>query len=208
MTDIPLIICFGDSLTAGYQSPSLVNPTGRATPYGRMLENLLGSRAQIVISGICGELTGEMAMRFRSDVLDRRPRYVVILGGSNDLGCGAVPHEIMRNLLKMYETAQAAGIIPVPVTVPSIRIPDADGADAVVWLRHHISGRQILNQLILDYARLKHLRTLNLFEATADPQSLQLEARYSNDGLHLTTEGYQLCATQLYEQIFRTDLDH
>jgi len=208
MREPPLIICFGDSLTAGYQSPSPVNPAGRATPYGHMLEKLIGPRARVAISGTCGELTGEMVMRFRSDVLRQRPRYVVILGGSNDLGYEASPQEIMRNLLKMYETARADGIIPIPVTVPSIRVPDADNADAVSWLRHHIAGRQVLNELILEYARLKQLRSLNLFDATADPQSLQLAARYSNDGLHLTTEGYQLCATLLYEHIFRTALDH
>ncbi len=207
MSDIPLIICFGDSLTAGYQSPSPVNPAGRATPYGRMLEKLIGPRARIAISGTCGELTGEMVMRFRSDVLGPHPRYVVILGGANDLGHEASPHEIMRNLLKMYETARADGIIPVPVTVPSIRVPDVDGAGAGSWIRHHIAGRQALNELILNYARLKQLPSLNLFDATADQKSLQLAACYSNDGLHLTTEGYRLFATLLYEHIFRTALD-
>lgn len=208
MTDLPLIICFGDSLTAGYQSPSPVNPSGRATPYGNMLEKLVGSRARVAISGTCGELTGEMVMRFRSDVLGQRPRYVVILGGTNDLGYEASPHEIMRNLLKMYETARAGDIIPIPVTVPSIRVPDADSAGAVSWLRHHIANRQVLNELILEYAQLKQLQSLNLFDATADQQSRQLAVRYSNDGLHLTTEGYQLCARLLYEHIFRTAFDH
>jgi lysophospholipase L1-like esterase len=208
MTEIPLIICFGDSLTAGYQSPSPVNPSGRATPYGHMLEKLISPRARVAISGMCGELTGEMVMRFRSDVLVQHPRYVVILGGTNDLGCEASPHEIMRNLLKMYETARADGIIPIPVTVPSIRMPDAGGAEAMSWLRHHIAGRQVLNGLILEYAGLKELRSLNLFDATCDPHSLQLAARFSNDGLHLTTEGYRLCAMLLYEQIFRPALDH
>ena len=149
-----------------------------------------------------------MVLRFRSDVLGKRPRYVVILGGTNDLGYEASPQEIMRNLLKMYETARVDGITPIPVTVPSIRVPDADSAGAVSWLNQHIASRQVLNELILDYARLKQLQSLNLFDATADPQSLQLAARYSNDGLHFTTEGYQLYATLLYEHIFRTALDH
>jgi lysophospholipase L1-like esterase len=33
-----------------------------------------------------------------------------------------------------------------------------------------------------------------------------LAARYSNDGLHLTTAGYQLMAAQLYEAIFKPGL--
>lgn len=202
---LPLILCFGDSLTAGYQTPSRDNPTGRQTPYGRFLEQSLGGRARIMISGICGEVTGEMVLRFRADVLERRPRYVVILGGTNDLGWNASAYEIIRNLVKMYELARAAGIVPVPVTVPSVRVPDAaTREEAALWLGNHISSRQALNGLIQEYARSKSLRYLDLFAATADLESLQLCPEYSNDGLHLTTEGYRRFAILLHEQIFST----
>ena len=70
MSSTPLVICFGDSLTTGFQSPAKDNPTGRETPYGQFLQSLLESAGQVRISGICGELTGEMVTRFRRDVLD------------------------------------------------------------------------------------------------------------------------------------------
>jgi len=201
--EVPLVLCFGDSLTAGYQTPSRDNPSGRQTPYGRFLEERLGGRARIEVSGICGEVTGEMVLRFRSDVLQRRPGYVIILGGTNDLGWNASPHEIIRNLVKMYELARAAGIVPVPVTVPSLRVPDGAGREEVAsWLGDHLARRQTLNGLIQDYARSKHLRSVDLFSATSDPESLQLCPEYSNDGLHLTTEGYRRFAMLLYEEIF------
>lgn len=200
---IPLILCFGDSLTAGYQTPSRDNPSGRETPYGRFLEELLGGRARIAVSGICGEVTGEMVLRFRSDVLQRRPDYVVILGGTNDLGWNASPQEIIRNLVKMYELARAAGIVPVPVTVPSLRVPDGAGHDeAASWLGGHLARRQALNDLIQEYARSKQLRSVDLFSATSAPESSQLCSEYSNDGLHLTTEGYRRFAMLLHEEIF------
>ena len=78
------IFCFGDSLTAGYQSPTIDSPQIQETPYGRFLQEMLGEMASVTVSGVCGELTGEMAMRFRQDVLDHAPSYVVILGGTND----------------------------------------------------------------------------------------------------------------------------
>jgi len=188
MEPSPLIVCFGDSLTAGYQAPSRDNPTGRQTPYGEFLEQFLGGRGSVAVSGVCGETTGEMVLRFRSDVLNRRPRYVIILGGTNDLGWNAGPQEITRNLVKMYELARAAGIVPIPVTVPSVRVQNA-GNEASRWVQAHIAKRQSLNGLIQDYARSKDLPYLDLFTATADPDSLQLRPEYSNDGLHLTTEG-------------------
>jgi lysophospholipase L1-like esterase len=127
----------------------------------------------------------------------------VILGGTNDLGWNAAPEAIITNLIKMYELARAAGITPVPVTVPSVRV-DVSGAgpDAVAWRDQHLARRRVLNGLIGGYAASKRLTCVDLFTATADPATGQLAAQYSNDGLHLTTAGYRLLATLLYEHVF------
>ena len=199
----PLILCFGDSLTAGYQTPSPAHPHAEDQPYGQVLQERVGQRARVEISGVCGEVTGEMVLRFRSAVLDRRPQTVIILGGTNDLGWNAEPAEIMRNLTKMYELARAASIVPVPVTVPSIRVDlGHDNPEAASWLAAHIHRRQRLNALIADYAGRKGLPYFDLFTATAEPESLLLAEPYSNDGLHLTTSGYHLFGRLLYEQLF------
>ena len=197
------IVCFGDSLTAGFQSPTADNPLGTETPYGRFLQELTGPAARVSVSGICGELTGEMAMRFRSAVLVHHPTHVVILGGTNDLGWNALPADIMRNLLKMYELAAAAGIKPVPVTVPSIRVgDDLRSEEGRRWFAEHLDRRCQLNGLILRYAESKRLAAFDLFAATAEPETRQLAAEYSNDGLHLTTAGYRLIAERLYRDVF------
>jgi lysophospholipase L1-like esterase len=199
------IICFGDSLTAGFQSPSVDDPAGQETPYGRFLQEWLGPSVDVRISGICGELTSEMTMRFRRDVLQHRPEYVVVLGGTNDLGWNARPDDIIKNLIKMYELARASHVTPVPVTVPSVRIElGGAGAEAEAWLEEHLDRRRVLNGLIQDYAVLKDLAWIDLFTATADPETRQLAAAYSNDGLHLTTSGYRLLARLLYDRVFAT----
>ncbi len=197
------IVCFGDSLTAGFQSPTAGNPQGIETPYGHFLQELTGSAMRVSVSGICGELTGEMIMRFRAAVLNHQPTHVVILGGTNDLGWNAAPADIMRNLLKMYELAAAAGIKPVPVTVPSIRAgEDLCSEEGRQWFAEHLDRRRQLNGLILHYAESKRLAAFDLFSATAEPETQQLAARYSNDGLHLTTAGYRLFAERLYQEVF------
>jgi lysophospholipase L1-like esterase len=197
------IVCFGDSLTAGFQSPAIDNPQGIETPYGRFLQELTGLAVRVSVSGICGELTGEMAMRFQSAVLIYHPTHVVILGGTNDLGWNAASADIFRNLLKMYELAVAAGIKPVPVTVPSIRVgDDLRSEEGRRWFAEHLDRRRQLNGLILRYAKLKRLTAFDLFTATVEPETQQLAARYSNDGLHLTTAGYRLMAERLYQEVF------
>lgn len=202
----PLILCFGDSLTAGYQVPSPSNPAAEDAPYGQVLQERLGQRAVVEVSAVCGEVTGEMVLRFRASVLDRRPQMVIILGGTNDLGWNADPAEIMRNLLKMYELARANSVVPVPVTVPSIRVElGGENPEAAAWLAQHIQRRQRLNALITDYAVSKGLRYLDLFTETAEANSFMLAQPYSNDGLHLTTSGYRLFGQLAYERLFTDD---
>ena len=189
---LPLIVCFGDSLTAGFQSPTPDRPDGLETPYGRYLEDRLRGRARVHVSGVCGELAAEMACRFEQDVLSYRPAWTVILGGTNDLGWEGRPSEIMRHLVALYERAAAAGVHPVAVTVPSIR-----GFDG------HIPRRLELNRLIAGYCAGHALPCVDLFAATAESVAGRLAEPYSNDGLHLTTAGYELLAQLLYEQVFK-----
>lgn len=198
-----MIVCFGDSLTVGFQAPTLENPTGQETPYGQYLQKWLGPSAKIRVSGVCGELTGEMVLRFRRDVLQHQPSHVVLLGGTNDLGWNATPSEIMRNLVTMYELAQASQVIPIPVAVPSIRVDGTGGgSDAEDWIGQHLSRRAELNGLIRDYAFSKGLPWIDLCRATVESTTGQLAAHYSNDGLHLSTAGYRLLAQLLYDQVF------
>ena len=193
-----LVICFGDSLTAGFQSPTRENPVGEETPYGHFLQIHLAESAQVRVSGICGELTGEMVMRFKRDVLEHKPGYVPILGGTNDLGWNASPRDIMRNLVKLYEQTFAVGGLPIPVTVPSIRVEGDQGSPEVQeWVTVHVTRRHELNQLIQEYATSKGIVCLDLFAVTTDPDSGQLAEIYSNDGIHLTTAGYRLFADRM-----------
>ncbi|HET6370459.1 MAG TPA: GDSL-type esterase/lipase family protein [Nitrospiria bacterium] len=186
------IVAFGDSLTTGYQSVTPANPKGEATPYGRFLQELLGNAAKIAVRGINGEMTGEMLLRLERDVVELRPDYAVILGGANDLGWGVPPDEIAQNLVAMYKRLQGRGIRPVAVTVPSIR-----GFDTL------IPHRRTLNELIVNYCRMEFQPFIDLFATTAEPGTLRLAVRYSNDGLHLTTEGYRLIAEKLYKEVFK-----
>lgn len=194
------ILCFGDSLTVGYQAPT---PAYQETPYGEFLQHLLGARAKVSISGVCGELTSEMVTRFPRDVITKAPHYVVILGGTNDLGREVPPPDILENLLAMYTKAQLAKIQPVAVTVPSIRPEGTLGVgDDPPWVREHIAKRQHLNRLLAEVCSKMKIACVDLFGATLEPGTLLLAPRYSNDGLHLTTEGYRRLAILLRDEVF------
>jgi len=114
------IVAIGDSLTVGYQNPFLDPMAVVETPYTNVLKEKLGEDVKIYNKGLCGELTRDMLHRFERDVISYKPDYVIILGGSNDLGWGFPPKEISKNLIEMYKQSRAAQIEPIACTVPSI----------------------------------------------------------------------------------------
>ncbi len=75
--------------------------------------------------GISGQTTPQMLVRFRQDVIDLKPKVVVIFAGTNDIAGNTGPEtleEVEGNLASMAELAQANGIRPccAPLRRPSI----------------------------------------------------------------------------------------
>ncbi len=205
----PYLVCFGDSLTAGYQVGLGRNVD---TPPGGFLQQWVGPRAEIVVSGICGEVTGEMVNRFPRDVVARGPEITVILGGTNDLGCGTEPSRICGNLEQMYRLALHAGIEPVGVTVPSICVEDEtrgmapvgmSGADRPLpdWVKTHIDRRLVLNQKIAEVCQSLNMKCLDLFTETSEGHHQFLASRLSSDGLHFNDVGYEVFARLMWRHL-------
>lgn len=179
------IIAFGDSLTVGYLSPF------EATPYAEFLQPLLDPQTEIYVAGVSGETTDDMLRRFDRQVIKNAPDYVIILGGTNDLGWGMSIDLIVANLIRMYRSAQKAGIVPTACAVPSLR-----GAD------EFIPPRLELNRRIQENAKELKIPFADLFTPTADASG-RLRSEYSQDGLHLTPEGYRKIAQVLYDSVFK-----
>ncbi len=105
------ILCFGDSLTAGYNSEGY-------SPYSEYLEALLGNRYTVEHIGLCGWTTDDMMNKkdrvHNYDVFDNPWKgiqfqlssigpnemyeYVFILAGTNDLADSSPPATILRNI--------------------------------------------------------------------------------------------------------------
>ena len=96
------ILCFGDSLTAGYHNYGMT-----FSPYGQFLKEALGSSASVTIVGFSGWTTTQLVDNadrdMESDVVGRKwPglkvalgrenfNLAIVMGGTNDLGHGHGP---------------------------------------------------------------------------------------------------------------------
>lgn len=179
------IIAFGDSLTVGYLSPF------EATPYAEFLQPLLDPQTEIYVAGVSGETTDDMLRRFDRQVIKNKPTYVIILGGTNDLGWGVSIDRIVENLTRMYQTAEEADILSIACAIPSLL-----GAD------EFIPPRVELNRRIQEAAKEMKIPFADLFTPTADVSG-RLRQEYSQDGLHLTPGGYQKIAHVLFESVLK-----
>jgi len=193
------VVALGDSLTVGFQSYGLFGNEEGLTPYTEFLAERIRKEfhpgilsVEIINKGVIGELSEQMLIRFDVDVVDLSPRFVIILGGSNDLGWGLSPEEIFSNLRQMYELSMKNDIVPIACKIPSILGFDAG-----------IPPRRVLNKFIQEHSLKMGIRCVDLFRATMDPATSRLASRYSSDGLHLNSEGYRKMSEAVFEEGLR-----
>ncbi len=156
--------------------------------------------------GISGQTTPQMLIRFRQDVIDLKPKVVVILAGTNDIAGNTGPmrlEDIEANLTSMAELARAHEIKAILASV----LPVNNYTPESLELFAERSPEKIvaLNRWIKDYCAANHLIYLDYFDATVDDKGL-LQRDLAEDGLHPNAAGYKVMAP-LAEQAIKTLLE-
>ncbi len=119
----PLVVCFGDSLTAGYGADD-------GQSYPDFLQKDLdrdGFQYRVVNEGISGNTTKDGVDRLQ-DVLALKPEVVVLEFGGNDGLRGLKVATTRSNLVTMIAALKGAG---VKVVLAGITLPPDYGADYV-----------------------------------------------------------------------------
>jgi len=138
--------------------------------------------------GISGQTTPQMLLRFRQDVIELKPKVVVILAGTNDIAGNTGPSTldmISDNIISMAELAKANGIqVILSSVLPAYDYPWKPGLEPAKKI-------VALNQMIKTYAELNQIIYLDYFSAMADERN-GLPEKYAHDGVHPTAEGYAI----------------
>jgi acyl-CoA thioesterase-1 len=171
----PVIVCFGDSLTAGLG-------IDRTESYPADLQRTLdtqGYRYRVVNEGVSGETTKDGLARV-SRVLAHKPQIVVLEFGGNDGLRGLPVANTKRNLAAIVQQLQHAG---VKVALAGISLPPQYGGD---YITH-------FDAMYPAVARQFHLPLL--------PFLLQdvygVEGDIQPDGVHPTAQGARQVAANI-----------
>ena len=138
--------------------------------------------------GISGQVTSQMLVRFRKDVIDLKPQAVVILAGANDIAenNGYISLDnIKGNIVSMIELARLHKIDVVLCSV----LPAYDFS----WHKGLEPAPKILelNRMLKAYADRNKVIYVDYHSRMADERN-GLPEKYSGDGVHPNPEGYKV----------------
>ncbi|MGH9831968.1 MAG: SGNH/GDSL hydrolase family protein [Blastocatellia bacterium] len=142
--------------------------------------------------GISGQTTPQMLIRFRPDVIELKPKVVVILAGTNDIAGNTGPmtlEMIEDNYASMADLAKANGIKVVFASV----LPVHDYGRTKMSERRSPEEILKLNEWLENYCKANRHVYLDYFSKTVDEKGM-LKAELANDGLHPNAEGYKVMA--------------
>ena len=141
--------------------------------------------------GISGQTTPQMLIRFRPDVVNLKPKSVVILAGINDIAGNTGPISLentAENIMSMAEIAIANNIkVYICSTLPAIDFPWSPGLNP---------GPKVLklNSLLKDYCDKNNITYVDYFSAMADEKGGLKVPEYTSadDLVHPNLAGYKL----------------
>jgi lysophospholipase L1-like esterase len=159
------------------------------------------SSLQIVNRGLPGDTTFNMVSRFRRDVIQLRPRVVVILGGLNDLALTPLPI-IEQNLAVMSQTARDHRIEVILATLPPARgpVPGALSDEPSSQQSPGTGNIRLLNGWIRSFAAQNGYTLADYYSVLSDERGVYREG-LTTDGVHLSPSGYARMEPLLREAI-------
>uniref|UniRef100_A0A8H7TKU5 SGNH hydrolase-type esterase domain-containing protein n=1 Tax=Bionectria ochroleuca TaxID=29856 RepID=A0A8H7TKU5_BIOOC len=114
------ILCFGDSLTSGFCNFGLDERPYSARLQQRLTAEFPGREIHVYTDGEPGELVlnGSWDARLRADLNKRRYDWVIMLGGTNDLGSVISEDRILEALEDRWAKVLSKGGKLLALTVP------------------------------------------------------------------------------------------
>ena len=140
--------------------------------------------------GIGGQTSYQFVVRFRPDVINLKPKLVVINAGTNDVAENTGPFDLQTtfgNIVSMVELAKANKIKVILTSV----LPAAKFG----WnksIKDAPAKIEALNALIKEYAKKNKIPYVDYYTPMVTGSDRALNPAYSKDGVHPTAAGYEV----------------
>lgn len=175
------LVFMGNSITEGWKlfDPNFFNST------------------DYVNRGIGGQTTPQMLIRFKQDVLDLKPKGVVILAGTNDIAGNTGPMSIQEIYNQIESMAGLAALNKIEVFLCSV-LPVYD----YPWKPGLKPAPKIvaLNEMLKTLAGEKNYMYIDYFSEMSDDKN-GLKASLGADGVHPNEKGYEIMKRVLLNTI-------
>ncbi len=165
------------------------------TDGGEWAEFFPGKR--VLNRGISADNTFGLLNRV-DELIARQPKHLFILIGINDLAKNTPPEIILNNLKKVVDRVQSGS--PKTVIVLQTVLPTNEAFSDFPKHQHKTKEIALVNAGMARLAASAGTELLDLHAAFTDANG-QLDARYTNDGLHLMGAGYQLWIKLIKEKM-------
>jgi lysophospholipase L1-like esterase len=170
------VVFFGDSIT----------------DFWRLNEYFPGK--DFVNRGISGQVTSEMLGRMKPDVIDLKPKAMILLAGTNDLSRGTEERTIENNLIAITELARANNIKVILCSILPVSDYHKNESPRFEMSKTHDPQKiREVNQWIQQYCRNGACVYADYFSAMVDSAGM-LQSDLSDDGLHPNAKGYRIMA--------------
>ncbi|KAI4261761.1 MAG: hypothetical protein L6R42_003044 [Xanthoria sp. 1 TBL-2021] len=192
------ILCFGDSLTAGYSAYGYSHYPYAAQIQKELKKSFPAADAQVVVSGLSGDrvVAGQFLRRIKGMcATDDYPPYdwTIVLGGTNDLGWSEPPDKVYQALKDIWSVALETG---ANVLALSVLEAEHTGGDL-------IQRRNELNEMISRHSEHRwHYMGLCAAVPYFNMSDTQ-KARIWDDGLHLTMAGYEMMGEAIAAKLIK-----
>ena len=146
--------------------------------------------------GISAQTTPQMLVRLRPDVLNLKPKAVVILAGTNDIAGNTGPmtdEEIQGNLASMSELAKVAGVKVVLSSITPTSAYHVNPNGVPQTTTRPLARIRAMNDWMKNYAAKNGHFYLDYFSAMVDSTGV-MKAEYTADDLHPNAAGYAVMA--------------
>ena len=153
----------------------------------------------VVNSGVGGNTTDDILEDMQQRVYQYNPSKVFLLIGTNDLQDGKTPDEIFENIKRIVEGIQE-NRPEAKIYLESIYPVNRNFENSGAQDRHNEDIKEI-NKKIEEYCMEEDLTYIDLYSVLEDENG-DLRAEYTNEGLHLSEEGYDIVTETLKKYLY------